>query len=223
MNKMLPFVLIVTVVIAGVFLKLYLDQANNAPLNQSDSALPESGSNKIDNRYETILIYPKKNLLPDFELKDQSKAAFNNEHFKGRWNLIFIGYTNCPDVCPNTLNQMTQLYHLLDQGTRSKFQFVFLTVDPERDTPDHLTQYLDFFDAEFVGLSGETSQLDPLVKALGGVYSLNKDEGEFYTVDHSARIFLVGPKADRYGILESSSLSNPDKKQLVKDLVALAK
>ena len=178
---------------------------------------------KIDNQYETILIYPKKNKLPEFKLNDHKGNFFTNNDFKGYWNFIFIGYTNCPDVCPNTLNQMTQLYRLIDEATLSKIQFVFLSVDPERDTPEHMGKYLDYFDANLLGITGETTQIDTLVKSLGGVYSLNKEEGEFYTVDHSARIFLVGREAERFGILESSALKAKDKTQLVKDITNLVK
>ena len=221
MNKFLPYILIGFAIIAGLYLKHYLDSSNN--VNQNNSAIStQTTDNKIDNRLDTLLIYPKKNLLAEFSLIDQSNAQFSNNEFKGYWNLIFTGYTNCPDVCPITLNQMTQLYHLMAQETRDRFQFIFLSVDPMRDTPEYLKQYLDHFHQDFVGISGEKSQIDVLIKSLGGIYSINKDEGEFYTVDHSGRIFIVGPNAERYGILDSSAIKAKDKSQLVKDLVILA-
>ncbi|MEP1740988.1 MAG: SCO family protein [Kangiellaceae bacterium] len=219
MNKLLPYILIAIAAVAGLLLNQYLNpsekQANSAVADQ------ENG-NRIDNRFETLLIYPKKNRLPAFQFVNQDNHSFTNENFLERWNLIFIGYTNCPDVCPNTLNQMTQLYNSLDVKTQQKFQFILLSVDPERDTPDHLKNYLDYFHEDFIGVSGDKTQLDKTVKALGGVYSLNKEEGEFYTVDHSARIFIVGPEARRYGIMESSSIASSDKSTLVKELTLLS-
>lgn len=220
MNKLLPYILIAIAAVAGLLLNQYLNPSEK----QANSAVADQGNgNRIDNRFETLLIYPKKNRLPAFQFVNQDNHSFTNENFLERWNLIFIGYTNCPDVCPNTLNQMTQLYNSLDVETQKKFQFILLSVDPERDTPDHLKNYLDYFHEDFIGVSGDKTQIDKTVKALGGVYSLNKEEGEFYTVDHSARIFIVGPEARRYGIMESSSIASSDKSILVKELTLLSK
>lgn len=218
MNKLLPYVLIVIAIVAGFFLKGYLGVSNNN--KRVDSKVVND--NKIDNRFKTLLIYPKKNPLVDFTLIDHTQAQFTNNDFKNYWSLIFIGYTNCPDVCPNTLNQLVQLYNSMEPNVQQKFQFIFLTVDPERDTPEHLDKYLDHFHDSFIGLSGDKKVLDPLVRSLGGVYSLNKEEGEFYTVDHSSRIFIVGPLAERYGIIEHSALKSKDKSQLLNDLTALS-
>lgn len=220
MNKLLPYILIAIAAVAGLLLNQYLNPSEK----QANSAVADQGNgNRIDNRFETLLIYPKKNRLPAFQFVNQDNHSFTNENFLERWNLIFIGYTNCPDVCPNTLNQMTQLYNSLDVETQKKFQFILLSVDPERDTPDHLKNYLDYFHEDFIGVSGDKTQIDKTVKALGGVYSLNKEEGEFYTVDHSARIFIVGPEARRYGIMESSSIASSGKSILVKELTLLSK
>lgn len=220
MNKLLPYVLIAIAAIAGFILS---QTYNHSGLQEKGSVVNGQESNRIDNRYQTLLIYPKKNTLPAFEFIDQDNNLFSNENFRNQWNLIFIGYTNCPDVCPNTLNQMTQLYNALDPKIQNKFQFILLSVDPERDTPEHLKKYLDYFHEDFIGVSGEKTQIDKTVKALGGIYSLNKEEGEFYTVDHSARIFIVGPESRRYGIMESSSIASPDKSTLVNELSLLAK
>lgn len=207
--------------VAGFLLKDYLDVSDNKTLSNSSSKETSTSDNKIDNRFDTLLIYPKRNQLPEFLLVDQLNAPFTNNDFKGYWSIIFTGYTNCPDVCPNTLNQMTQLYQLMDDDTRRKFHFIFFSVDPERDSPEHLKNYLDYFHQDFIGISGERDQIDILIKGLGGIYSINKDEGKFYTVDHSARIFIVGSNAERYGILSGGIIKEQDKSQLVKDLMAL--
>ena len=217
MNKFIPYVLIVLTLLSGFYLKSYLDISDKG----DNDHLTAENDNKFYDRFETILIYPKKNALLKFSLIDQNKKTFTNNEFRGKWNLIFTGYTNCPDVCPNTLNQLTQLYNLMDDETKKQVQIIFFSVDPERDTPEHLKQYLDFFHEDFVGISGEKSQIDGLIKALGGIYLLNKTEGEFYTVDHSARIFIEGPNAERYGILKSGVLKEQDKSQLLKELSGL--
>lgn len=213
MNKYLPYILIGIALIAGLILNNYLGLAD---LNeQAKNSSPEN--NRIDNRFDTLLIYPKKNKLVEFELVDQNKVPFTNQSLVGRWNLFFIGYTNCPDVCPNTLNHLVQLYDGFSQEIREKYQIIFLAVDPKRDTPEHLKQYLDFFNEAFVGVTGEKVQLDPLVRSLGGIYSINSEEGEYYTVDHSARIFIVDPQAQRFGIIDGQALVK-EKEQLIRDL-----
>ncbi len=219
MNKFAPYILISFALIGGFYLKNYLELK---PINETINSTSDS-KNKIDNRFDSLLIYPKKNLISDFSLTDHNGNSFETSHFKGRWNLIFSGYTNCPDVCPNTLTQMTQMYQAMEQSTRDKFQIIFLSVDPARDTPDHLKQYLDYFHPDFIGISGKKLQIDGLVKDLGGIYSINQEEGEFYTVDHSARIFIVGPIAERFGIIKSGIINQKDKRQLVADLTQIAK
>jgi len=216
MNKNTPYILIAIALLAGFFIKDSFDLDRKVGADLVDN-------NKINNQYESLLIYPKKNLLPPFNLIDQNAVTFSNENFKGKWNLIFSGYTNCPDVCPTTLTQMTQLYQMMDKETKEKFQIVFLSVDPERDTPDYLKEYLDYFHEDFIGISGSKDQIDLVIKSLGGIYALNKEEGEFYTVDHSARIFIVGPNAERYGIVDSLAIKAKDKNQLYEDLKAISK
>jgi protein SCO1/2 len=221
MNKNIPYILIAVALLLGFFVKDYFDLGGTKTQAAEETA--DNSNNRIDNQYKTLLIYPKKNPLPNFSMVNQDGIAFNNENFKGKWNLIFSGFTNCPDVCPNTLTQMTQLYQLMNQKTKDKFQIIFLSVDPERDTPEYLKQYLDYFHEDFKGISGKKDQIDLVIKSLGGIYSLNKEEGEFYTVDHSARIFIVGPNSERYGIVDSSAIKEKDKMPLVNDLMALAK
>lgn len=219
-NKFVPYILIAVVGLFGFYLKSTMD---NTSTNSAEDVKKNATSNVINNEFESLLIYPKKNKLRKFTLIDQTGSSFSNSQFEGKWDLIFIGYTFCPDVCPNTLTQMAQLWNAMQPEVREKFNMVFLSVDPDRDTPDHLNSFLEYFDKDFIGISGATSQLDILVKDLGGIYSINKEEGEFYTVDHSARIFIVDPQARRFGILESSALKSVDKSQLIADLTALSK
>jgi len=215
-NKYLPYILVSLALVFGFILKEYSGLSNT----DNKVASTNTYSNRIDNRFETLLIYPKKNKLEDFILIDQDSNQFTNANLENAWNLFFIGYTNCPDVCPNTLNELVQLYNSFDSETQEKIRIVFLAVDPARDTPKHLKLYLDFFNEDFIGISGDKNQIDPLVKKLGGIYVINSSEGEFYTVDHSARIFIVDPKVQRFGIIAGQSLSK-NREQLSKDLAEL--
>lgn len=172
--------------------------------------------------FKSMLVYPKKNMISEFSLFQHNQEVFNNDNFKGRWNLIFIGYTNCPDVCPATLTDITRIYNKIDEKLQKRFQVILLSVDPERDNLKHLAQYLDYFHEDFLGVTGNKPDIDQLVASLGGIYALNKEEGEFYSVDHSARIFIVNPKGERFGIISSESMHNKDKSLLISELNQLA-
>ncbi len=219
MKKLLPYLLIGIAAVSGIYVQQNYDIFE---LRKNDQLVQgKYNSNKIDDSFEALLVYPSKKPLAVFSLIDQENTAFTNTRFKGFWNVIFTGYTNCPDVCPNTLTQLTQLYNQMDLEHRIKFQFIFLSVDPDRDSPVHLKNYLGFFHEDFIGISGKPDQIDSLINGLGGIYSLNKSEGEFYSVDHSARIFIVGPNAERFGIFKSGALTQNDKTALLKDLINL--
>jgi protein SCO1/2 len=113
--------------------------------------------------------------LPDFQLIDHNKQIFTAENLKGYWSLVFVGYTYCPDICPTTLAELKGVYPEL-QKIPSDFpiQVVLLSVDPKRDTPERLNEYINFFHADFIGVSGEHPQLFPLVRAMGMMYSMSE-------------------------------------------------
>jgi len=122
----------------------------------------------------------------DYRLSDQ----------RGKTVVIFFGYTHCPDVCPATLSE----FQKIKKGLRDKakdVQFVFITVDPERDTPEQLASYLAFFDPDFIGLTSDRAALESVWKAYG-VYQQKQDAGSAtgYLVDHSTRTYVVDPKGN---------------------------
>jgi protein SCO1/2 len=169
-----------------------------------------------------MLVYPKKNKIEHFELIKHDTQVFNENNFTDRWNLIFVGYTNCPDVCPNTLTDITNIYKKIKPELQKKFQIIFFSVDPKRDSPEHIGKYIDYFHDDLVGITGDKPEIDKLVASLGGIYSLNTEEGEYYSVDHTARIFIVSPKGERYGIVSSESMHNKDKSILINELESMA-
>ncbi len=132
--------------------------------------------------------------LPDFQLQDQDNRAFARERLKGRWSLLFFGYTHCPDICPLTLVEAKGLENRL-QGTpyQADTQVVFVSVDPKRDTPAVLKRYVSYFHPAFIGVTGSRPQLDQLTRALG-IYYQYRGEGDDYLVDHSAAMVLIGPQ-----------------------------
>lgn len=136
--------------------------------------------------------------LPDFELGDQLGRPFTRESLLGEWSFLFFGYTHCPDVCPTTLVMLNRVAGLLQEtATSPRPQVVFIAVDPERDTPGVLTDYLAHFNPEFLGVTGPEAQLQVLTRPLGIMHQRSPAEdtdGTAYLVDHTASILLVGPR-----------------------------
>jgi protein SCO1 len=130
----------------------------------------------------------------DFTLTDQNGSPFRLSDQKGKAVLIFFGYTQCPDVCPITLSEFKKIKAMLgDQADRVRF--VFITVDPERDTVAQINTFLQNFDPAFVGLTGDQAALESVWKAYG-VYQEKQAAGSAagYLVDHSTRTYLIDPQ-----------------------------
>lgn len=171
--------------------------------------------------FKQLLVYPKKNLVTPFEIRNHKNKPFNQQSFSGKWNLIFIGYTHCPDVCPLTLTEMTKFYQQIPQELQQSFQVVFVSVDPKRDTVDHLAGYIEHFHSDFVAATGQKEEIDKLVYSLGGIYAINDEDENYYSVDHSGRIFIVSPQGERFGIISSEAMHAKDKSPIAKELALL--
>ncbi len=135
--------------------------------------------------------------LPPFKLVDDAERSFDKADLKGHWSLLFFGYTHCPDICPttlSTLNQVVQSYDASDKVDAP--QVIFVSVDPERDSPDKLRQYVKYFNPKFTGVTGNPIELNKLTRALGILHMRlpNSNNGDGYLVDHSTSILLIDPK-----------------------------
>ncbi len=140
-------------------------------------------------RSGTALAEPR--AIADFELIDQRNRAFDRQALAGHWSLVFAGFTNCPDICPTTLTLFATLSKRL---RRDDLQLVFVSVDPERDTPERIAGYLAYFDPELVGATGTGAQLENFTGQLGLAFVRNPGAGGEYTMDHSTALVLIDPK-----------------------------
>jgi protein SCO1/2 len=132
----------------------------------------------------------------DFALNATTGDVFHLSEQRGKAVLLFFGYTHCPDVCPTTLYDFKQVKAQLgDQDERVRF--VFVTVDPQRDTLGHLGEYVTAFDPDFIGLSGDFDELQTVWDAYG-VYRQEQDVGSAagYLVDHTARVYVISPQGE---------------------------
>jgi len=125
-----------------------------------------------------------------FKLVDQNGQTVTEEALKGKPSLVFFGFTHCPDVCPTALFDMTEVYKALGKDGERVSAF-FVTVDPERDTPDVLKEYLSSFDPRLRGLTGDVAAVAAMEKAYR-VYSKKVPlDGGGYTMDHTALVYLM--------------------------------
>jgi protein SCO1/2 len=130
-------------------------------------------------------------MAPEFELTRAGGADFRLSGMRGNIVALFFGYTSCPDVCPTTLAELRQA--LEELGDRSEqVQVLFVTVDPERDTPERVQEYVDHFNPRFIGLSGSESELAKVWNDYGVFRQVVEGSSAAgYLVDHTARITLI--------------------------------
>ena len=129
-------------------------------------------------------------LIAPFSLVDQGGQAVSERDVLGRPSVVFFGFTYCPEVCPTTLASLTATLGRMGPAA-DRLGVFFVSVDPERDTPDELKSYLSAFDPRIRGLTGTADQIAAFAKPLGVYYARTKVEGGGYTVDHTATVFLL--------------------------------
>jgi protein SCO1/2 len=130
-----------------------------------------------------------------FELSLPDGSAVTNETFRGKWLVIYFGYTSCPDVCPTTLASVAQALTKLGPAA-DKVQPLFITVDPQRDTPEMIGEYVKFFDPRFVGLVGSPQQIATAARDFHVYYVVRQLGNNEYVIDHSSYLYVVDPKGD---------------------------
>lgn len=135
--------------------------------------------------------------LPAIALQDQSERTFDLGRMRGRWTLLFFGFTHCPDVCPTTLATLAEARRQLADLTPDEIpDLVLATVDPARDTPAALARYVAHFDPSFTGVTGSPESIEAFTRALGVAVMIGAPAADgSYTVDHSAAVFLIDPAA----------------------------
>ena len=128
-----------------------------------------------------------------FRLVDQNGKTVTDADLKGKWSLVYFGYTHCPDACPTALNDIAIA---LDQlgPKREAVRSVFITVDPERDTPEVLKEYVTSFDAQILALSGGAEEIARAAKAYRVYYAKHPEPGGDYSMDHSSVIYVMDPE-----------------------------
>lgn len=191
-NKSRTLILsVVGVLFAGVIGLLagrYLTQDND-----NTQAIREAG----------IITLPQSRDIPALQLASTNGTQQDTHALTGTWSLVFFGYTFCPDICPTTLAELRQLKKLLPDAAKDNLQILMVSVDPNRDTTEQLQMYLQYFDPEFVGLTGELADIQTLSNALSIPFIPGDTRQKHYTVDHSGNLAIISPDGRQYGFIRA--------------------
>jgi protein SCO1 len=156
----------------------------------------------------------------EFELSRGDGSRFRLSEMRGKAVLLFFGYTSCPDVCPTTLAELKQALDALDEENARQVQVVFITVDPERDTPERVQEYVNHFNPDFIGLSGSESELVQVWQKYGVFREIvDGTSTAGYIVNHTARVTLI----DQDGNMRISFAFETPVEDIVHDLKLLLK
>jgi protein SCO1/2 len=180
---------------------------------------------------EHALYYQQAREIKPFQLTDHHNQAFTKENLANKWSWVFLGYTSCPDVCPTTLQELNFVYDDL-KAINKETQVLLVSVDPSRDTPEKLAQYIAYFNEEFIALTADHGVLFPFARNLGLMYAINGPEDETadqnsYLVDHSASLVLINPQGKIAAIFKPRQalgvLPTIDGEKLVNDFAKIVK
>lgn len=199
MNKLIYF--FISILVIAAFASLFIFKKEEAPA-------PEI--------HGILLGEPKP--LVTFALEDMNGKPFTDQSFLDQWSLVFFGFTACPDICPTTLSMLNQVIDIIKATPGIPVpKVIFVSVDPERDTPERLKQYVEHFNMNFLGVTGNQTQLTNFSRQLGVVYEKvypSKDNTE-YSIDHSGSIALI----NRRGAIQAYFTPPLDAQNIANDYI----
>ena len=168
-----------------------------------------------------MIMLPNSKAINHIDFTDHNGDTFGKTDFLGRWSIVFFGFTNCPDICPTTMQTLKQVkQQLTDKALWQNYQVVMVSVDPETDTPERLANYVPFFDSQFIGLVSNIEKTTEFAKQLGILFiKREKDGSDFYEVDHSASLIVINPEGQMAGVISAPHKAD----EISADLSKLAK
>lgn len=152
-----------------------------------------------------VVLLPKPRDLAPFTLDRADGQPFSNADLKGQWSFLFFGFTNCPDICPVTLSEMAQAQRALVQAEpelATQFRGVMVSVDPERDTPETLKNYVNAFAADFIGVRGEREALAAFATDVNVAFAKMPADDGGYQMDHTGNIVIINPMGHYHGFIK---------------------
>ena len=168
---------------------------------------------------QTVRMFPQVRAIPDFALQSADGKLINKATLSKHWTVVFLGFTHCPDICPTTLadlSKVQKIWETLPSETRPRV--LFISVDPERDTPKAIAEYAAFFHKDTLTATAQEPALTEFVQSLALVYAKMPLENGDYNMDHSATIVVLNPQGNEVGIIRPPFM--PQK--IAADLIALS-
>jgi protein SCO1/2 len=156
-----------------------------------------------ETRANGLFLFDTPRDVGDFSLTDHRGQSFIRDDLKDRWTLIFFGFTHCPDICPTTMAELAELKSQLADTEASDARVVMLSVDPARDTPDRLAQYVPYFHPDFIGVTGEFADILSLAQRLNAPFRKVSEPDGGYQMEHSANVMLMNPRGDYHGFFRA--------------------
>jgi len=166
-----------------------------------------------------IILLPESRAVPAVQMTNQDGQVVRLDQLTGKWSLLFFGYTFCPDICPTTLATLRDVQNQLPAQTRARLQVMLVSVDPHRDTPQQLKQYLGYFKSGFQGLVGPIEVLQTLATGISIPFVPADTRQPNYLVQHSGNLALIGPDGRQRGFIRGP-LNGPKLQAQLPGLVA---
>jgi len=160
--------------------------------------------NSMEMRANGAFVFDQPRIFNDFTLTDHHGQPFSLAQLQGKWTLMFFGFTHCPDVCPTTMATLNHWVAALEPEVLADTQVVLVSVDPARDTVTKLSEYVPYFNPDFVGLTGDFIEIKRLANQLNIAFAkvVTDTERGDYSVDHSANIALINPRGHYHGFFK---------------------
>lgn len=180
--------ILVTIVAVVIGLQVY-KVTREPPLDRE--ALREQGT----------VVFEQPRRLTDFELVNHRGEPFTDKSLEGVWTLAFFGFTQCPDICPVTMAELSRMMGELSPERAANTQVLLVTLDPARDTPEVLAEYVPHFHEDFVGVTGEFLTLKRLANEANVAFAKVTLEDD-YTIDHGGQVVLFNPRGDYHAFFK---------------------
>lgn len=210
--------------VIGVVVGRFFGVGNIANHAMVQKYLPAKQMLNDQGDFQSLQLLPQPKILAPLNLINANGDEVTELFFHNHWSLIYFGFSQCPDLCPLELQTLAKMYHQLTPAQQQQLQLVFISVDPERDQPEHLRSYTQYFDKRMQGLTGTNGELARVAQNFAVFYERSYMEGEQniviaagqampnsagknYQVIHSSRLFLVSPEGDYIGSFPSPHIA----------------
>ena len=156
-----------------------------------------------ETRANGLFLFDTPRALGDFFLVDHNAEPFTQSALMGHWTLVFFGFTHCPDICPTTMAEPAELKAQLADTEAQDARVAMVSVDPARDTPERLADYVPYFHSDFLGVTGEFADILSFAQRLNAPFRKVSEPEGAYQIEHSANVMLINPRGDYHGFFRA--------------------